>query len=297
MIQQLSRDASQLRLLSLLLLITSRRNWGSVSESRLPPRWRRRGDSRPACRSSAISGQGRRQFGHSFEALARWKSEKFGWIGPDLFITIAEEIGLIGELGDQHLRRACLDARSWPAQITLAFNISAIQLRDPAVGSRILAILTETEFSPHRLELEITETALVNHIELAQNVINQLRQAGVRIALDDFGTGYATLSQLLSFKLDRIKIDRSFVARLGKDKDSAIVVRAILGLANGFGLAATAEGIEDYEQLATLRSNGCQEGQGYLFERAVPASEVPLILKKIGAISRASANEAADSKE
>ena len=146
-----------------------------------------------------------------FEALARWKSDKFGWVGPDQFITIAEEIGLITELGDQLLRQACLDARTWPEEITLAFNISAIQLRDPELGTRILAILGETRFAPDRLELEITETALVDHIEIAQSVIKQLRQADVRIALDDFGTGYATLSQLLSLQLDRIKIDRSFV--------------------------------------------------------------------------------------
>lgn len=220
-----------------------------------------------------------------FEALARWKSDKFGWVGPDQFITIAEEIGLITELGDQLLRQACLDARTWPEEITLAFNISAIQLRDPELGTRILAILGETRFAPHRLELEITETALVDHIEIAQSVIKQLRQADVRIALDDFGTGYATLSQLLSLQLDRIKIDRSFVNWLGKDSDSAIIVRAILGLAKGFGLAATAEGIEDAEQLATLRANGCQEGQGYLFERAVPASEIPSVLEKISGLT------------
>jgi diguanylate cyclase (GGDEF)-like protein len=231
-----------------------------------------------------------------FEALARWKSDKFGWVGPDQFITIAEEIGLITELGDQLLRQACLDARTWPAEMTLAFNISAIQLRDPKLGTRILAILAETGFMPNRLELEITETALVDHIEVAQNVINRLRQAGVRIALDDFGTGYATLSQLLSFQLDRIKIDRSFVDRLGKSNDSAIIVRAILGLANGFGLAATAEGIEDAEQLATLKANGCQEGQGYLFEKAVPANEIPGVLEKINKLRIASPAKSGDDR-
>jgi diguanylate cyclase (GGDEF)-like protein len=231
-----------------------------------------------------------------FEALARWKSDKFGWVGPDQFITIAEEIGLITELGDQLLRQACLDARTWPAEMTLAFNISAIQLRDPKLGTRILAILAETDFVPNRLELEITETALVDHIEVAQNVINRLRQAGVRIALDDFGTGYATLSQLLSFQLDRIKIDRSFVDRLGKSNDSAIIVRAILGLANGFGLAATAEGIEDAEQLATLKANGCQEGQGYLFEKAVPANEIPGVLEKINKLRIASPAKSGDDR-
>ena len=150
---------------------------------------------------------------------------------------------------------------AWPAELTLAFNISGVQLRDPTIGLRILAILAETGFNPRRLELEITETALVENIKVAQIVTNQLRQAGVRIALDDFGTGYATLSQLLSLKLDRIKIDRSFVDRLGKDKESTTIVRAVLGLASGFELETTAEGIENDEQLALLRADGCLEGR------------------------------------
>jgi diguanylate cyclase (GGDEF)-like protein len=213
-----------------------------------------------------------------FEALARWKCDKFGWVAPDVFITVAEEIGIIGELGDQLLRQACLDARAWPPDLTLAFNVSGIQLRDPAIGLRILAILAETGFSPRRLELEITETALVDNIKVAQNVTSQLREVGVRIALDDFGTGYATLSQLLSFKLDRIKIDRSFVDRLGKDKESTTIVRAVLGLAAGFELETTAEGIENDEQLASLNADCCPEGQGYLFSKAVPANEVQSLL-------------------
>jgi diguanylate cyclase (GGDEF)-like protein len=220
---------------------------------------------------------GRRVVG--FEALARWKSDKFGCVGPDLFITVAEEIGIISELGDQLLRQACLDARAWPAELTLAFNISAVQLRDPTIGLRVLAILAETGFNPRRLELEITETALVDNIKIAQEITSQLRQAGVRIALDDFGTGYATLSQLLSLKLDRIKIDRSFVDRLGKDKESTTIVRAVLGLASGFNLETTAEGIENDEQLASLRAEGCLEGQGYLFGKAVPANDVQSLLE------------------
>lgn len=223
-----------------------------------------------------VAFEGRRVVG--FEALARWKSDKFGSVAPDLFITVAEEIGVISELGDQLLRQACIDARSWPPELTLAFNISAVQLRDPTIGLRVLAILAETGFSPRRLELEITETALVDNIEIAQAVTGQLRQAGVRIALDDFGTGYATLSQLLSLKFDRIKIDRSFVDRLGKDKESTTIVRAVLGLANGFDLETTAEGIENDEQLASLTADGCLEGQGYLFGKAVPANGVQSLL-------------------
>jgi diguanylate cyclase (GGDEF)-like protein len=224
-----------------------------------------------------VAFEGRRVVG--FEALARWKSDKFGWVAPDVFIGVAEEIGIISELGDQLLRQACLDASAWPVDLTLAFNISGIQLRDPTIGLRILAILAETGFNPRRLELEITETALVDNITVAQAVTSQLRQAGVRIALDDFGTGYATLSQLLSLKLDRIKIDRSFVDRLGKDKESMTIVRAVLGLANGFDLETTAEGVENDEQLALLKADGCLEGQGYLFSKAVPANEVQSLLE------------------
>jgi diguanylate cyclase (GGDEF)-like protein len=216
-----------------------------------------------------------------FEALARWESDILGWVEPDVFIKIAEEIGIIGELSDQLLRQACLDARAWPADIMLSFNLSAVQLRDSTLGLRILAILADTGFNPRRLELEITETALVDNIVVAQNILVQLRQTGVRIALDDFGTGYATLSQLLSFQLDRIKIDRSFVNRLGKKNDSTIIVRAILGLAKGFGLETTAEGIESAEQLALLKADGCLEGQGYLFGKAVPATEVVNLLSQL----------------
>jgi EAL domain-containing protein (putative c-di-GMP-specific phosphodiesterase class I) len=156
--------------------------------------------------------------------------------------------------------------------------VGVVMLGDPTIGLRILAILAETGFSPRRLELEITETALVDNIKVAQDVTSQLRQVGVRIALDDFGE-YATLSQFLSLKLDRIKIDRSFVDRLGKDKESTTIVRAVLGLASGFELETTAEGIENDEQHAALIAAGCLEGQGYLFSKAVPANEVQSLLE------------------
>jgi diguanylate cyclase (GGDEF)-like protein len=213
-----------------------------------------------------------------FEVLARWESKNLGYIGPDVFIPIAEEIGLMPRLSRQLLRRACLDTKAWPSTFTLAFNISPVQLRDPTVGLRILSILAETGFSPRRMEIEITETALVENIVVAQAVIEELRAAGIRIALDDFGTGYSTLGQLLSFRLDKIKIDRSFVSRLNESNDSQVIVRAILGLAKGFGLTTTAEGIEDAAQLAYLKANGCTEGQGYLFSKAVPAADVPALL-------------------
>jgi diguanylate cyclase (GGDEF)-like protein len=213
-----------------------------------------------------------------FEALARWESDDVGSVPPGVFIPIAEDTGLINILGDQLLRRACLDAMTWPAHFVLAFNISPIQLRDPMLGLRILSILGQTGFSPSRLEIEITESALVN-VAAAQSVIDDLRRVGVRIALDDFGTGYATLTQLVSFPLDKIKIDRSFVSRLDQAENSQVIVRAILGLAQGFGLTTTAEGVEDGQQLARLKELGCAEGQGYLFGKAVPAAEIATLLK------------------
>jgi EAL domain-containing protein (putative c-di-GMP-specific phosphodiesterase class I) len=143
---------------------------------------------------------------------------------------------------------------------------------------RILAILGETGLDPRRLEIEVTESALVENIEVAQRVIDHLRHAGVRVALDDFGTGYATMSQLLALRLDKIKIDRSFVGRLGQDKESIVIVRAIMSLAGAFGLTTTAEGIEDAEQLACLKANRCSEGQGFLFSKAIPADDVAKLL-------------------
>jgi predicted signal transduction protein with EAL and GGDEF domain len=225
-----------------------------------------------------VSLDGNRIIG--FEALARWENGVLGFIAPDVFIPIAEETGLINLLSDQPFRRACFDANAWPATFVLAFNVSPVQLRDPTLGLRLLSILGQTGFSPRRLEIEITESALVENIGVAQTVIDDLRQAGVRIALDDFGMGYATLSQLLSFHLDKIKIDRSFVSRLDKSEDSQVIVRAILGLAKGFGLTTTAEGVEDAGQLAFLKANGCTEGQGYLFSKAIPAIDIPSLINR-----------------
>jgi predicted signal transduction protein with EAL and GGDEF domain len=225
-----------------------------------------------------VSLDGNRIIG--FEALARWHNGDLGFVPPDLFIPVAEETGLISALGDQLFRRACLDACAWPPTFVLAFNVSPVQLRDPTLGLRLLSILGQTGFNPRRLEIEITESALVENIAVAQTIIHELRQSGVRIALDDFGTGYATLSQLLSFRLDKIKIDRSFVSRIDKSEDGQVIVRAILGLAKGFRLTTTAEGVEDAGQLAFLKANGCTEGQGYLFSKAVPADDIPALINR-----------------
>jgi diguanylate cyclase (GGDEF)-like protein len=231
-----------------------------------------------------VSLDGNRIIG--FEALARWRHPTLGEVPPDVFIPVAEESGMIGALGDQLLRQACKDALHWPKDTILSFNISPVQLQDKTLGLRILAALGETGLDARRLELEITESAVVDHAGVAQVVIDQLRKAGVRIALDDFGTGYATLSQLMALHVDKLKIDRRFVDRLGKDNESAVIVRAIIGLANGFGLVTTAEGVEDKGQLAYLKENGCTEGQGYFFSKAVSAAEVPALLQQASTARR-----------
>jgi diguanylate cyclase (GGDEF)-like protein len=213
-----------------------------------------------------------------FEALARWTSPSYGPVGPAEFIAIAEECGLINELGDKLLRIACRDATRWPETMTLSFNISPLQQRNVSLGLRVLSILSETGLNPRRLELEITESALVKDAGLAQKIVDELRAAGVRIALDDFGTGYATMSQLMALRFDKIKIDHNFISRLGMDPQSEVIVRATVGLARGLGLAATAEGVEQKSQLEALKTIGCTEGQGYLFGKAIPAGEIPALL-------------------
>ena len=215
-----------------------------------------------------------------FEALARWENASLGSIPLADFIPVAEETGLIVPLGDQLLRRACLEAKSWPKDLTLSFNVSGVQLQDPAFGLRVLAILAQTGFSPRQLEIEIAEKALVANIAIAKTLIDQLRQAGVRVALDDFGTGYTAMAQLLLLHLDTIKIDRSFVSHIDDGEDGRVIIRALLGLARGFGLTITAEGVEDQDQLAYLKANGCEEGQGYLFGRAIPAAEIQALLNR-----------------
>lgn len=213
-----------------------------------------------------------------FEALARWRHHSMGEVPPQRFIPVAEASGLIRDLGDHLLRTACSEASRWPSKITLAFNVSPIELRDPTFGLRVLSILGETGLSPHRLELEITENTLVRDLKLAEDALGQLRTAGVRIALDDFGTGYSSLYHLRKFKFDRIKIDRSFVESMNGENESAVIIRALLGLGHGLGVQITAEGIESLSQKNTLIQEGCDQGQGFLFSAAVPAAEARALL-------------------
>lgn len=208
-----------------------------------------------------------------FEALARWTHPTLGEIAPDRFIPIADDCGLIGPLTDDLLRRACTDAMSWPRDTLLSFNISPVQLIDATLGLRLMAILGETGLAPNRLEIELTESALVRDLDGAREILGAIRDAGVKIALDDFGTGYSSLYHLRNFKLDKIKIDRSFVESMAYDRDSAAIVKALVGLGAGLSLTVTAEGVEDASQRAMLIENGCEQAQGYFFSRALPADE------------------------
>jgi len=208
------------------------------------------------------------------EALARWHHRELGSIAPERFIPVAEECGLIAALGDHLLRVACRDALDWPPAMTLSINVSPVQLREPGFGLRVLAILGEVGLSPTRLELEITENTLVRDLKASQAALGALRAAGVRIALDDFGTGYSSLYHLRNFPVDRIKVDRSFVDSIDAENESAAIVRALLGLGHGLGIAVTAEGIESARQRDFLIGQGCDQGQGFLYAPALPASEL-----------------------
>ena len=204
-----------------------------------------------------------------FEALARWSHPDLGEVSPTRFIPIAEDCGLIAPLTDVLFTRACSDAAAWPADVQLAFNVSPVLLRDPGFGLRIISTLGRSGLDPRRLELEITESALVRDLDVVKVALGALREAGVRIALDDFGTGYSSLYHLRNFKLDKIKIDRSFVDAMTTDKDSAAIVQALIGLGAGLGLEVTAEGIETEAQRQLLSDQGCEQGQGFFYSEAV----------------------------
>lgn len=227
----------------------------------------------------------------AFEALARWTHPTLGDIPPDRFIPIAEDCGLIQQLSDYLLRRACADALAWPDHVMLSFNISPAQLKEKTLGLRILGILGETGLSPRRLEIEVTESAIVRDLDAAKAVLSSLREAGVRVALDDFGTGYSSLYHLRNFKFDAIKIDRSFVGSMASEDESAAIVRALTGLGHGLGLCITAEGIEQSGQRDALLKQGCERGQGFLFSRAVPADETQGFLNQTTSQGRLSNGE------
>jgi diguanylate cyclase (GGDEF)-like protein/PAS domain S-box-containing protein len=215
-----------------------------------------------------------------FEALARWNHPHRGVTAPADFIPLAEETGLIVPIGDWVLRKACADAAGWSQDVSVAVNLSPAQFKNRNLVPSVMAALSASGLAAHRLELEITESVLLQDSEATLAILHKLRDFGIRISMDDFGTGYSSLSYLRSFPFDKIKIDQSFVRELGSRGDSMAIVRAVTGLGKSLGISTTAEGVETSEQLALLRSEGCTEVQGYLFSPPQPASEVEKMLSK-----------------
>jgi diguanylate cyclase (GGDEF)-like protein len=207
-----------------------------------------------------------------FEMLARWNSPQFGLVGPEVFIPIAEEIDVIGDLSECLIRQALVDAAEWDPKLTLSVNISPVQLRDPWFAQKLLRMLLDSGFPPQRFEVEITESCLHENIGAVRTIVTSLKNQGIRISLDDFGTGYSSLSQLRSLPFDRLKIDRTFVNELAGEGLGGDLVEAIISLGRGLSLPVTAEGIESAAILQALRGMGQLKGQGYLYGKPEDAA-------------------------
>ena len=225
----------------------------------------------------------------SCEALLRWRHPERGLVGPGEFVPIAEEIGLIVPLGDWVIRRAFADAAAWPDHIKVAVNLSPTQLADGSIVTTVLNALAATRLKPQNLIFEITEAVLMSKTDALVDTLHRLRDLGAQIALDDFGTGYSSLSYLRSFPFDKIKIDRSFIVGLDEGAESASIVRAITGLADSLAMATVAEGVETEHQLSEVRALGCDEMQGYLFSRPMPAADLRRMFGRRAAFRRRAA--------
>ena len=216
-----------------------------------------------------------------FEALLRWRHPKRGMLMPMEFIPLAEATGLIVPIGEWALQQACLEAAKWPDQIMVAVNVSASEFRSEGLQKRVSAALLKAGLDSRRLELEITESVLLENSDANLTVLHHLRELGVKIALDDFGIGYSSLAYLRKFPFNRIKIDRSFVGNLEAEGESQVIVRAIANMGHALGIEITAEGVETQQQLDRIRSKGCSAAQGYLFSRPVPAHAIPFLIAKL----------------
>jgi predicted signal transduction protein with EAL and GGDEF domain len=212
------------------------------------------------------------------EALLRWRHSERGMISPAEFIPIAEETGLIDQLGEWVLTTACAEAMRWPVDIRLAVNVSPVQFKSGTLALKIVTALAASGLPANRLELEITEAVLIRDDEAALGILHQLRKIGVRIALDDFGTGYSSLSYLQRFPFDKIKIDRCFVNDVAEPDGSSCIVQAVVNIAAERHMTTTAEGVETKAQQQLLRALGCSEMQGYLFSPPKPAAEIRQLL-------------------
>jgi len=201
-----------------------------------------------------------------------------GMVPPSEFIPLAEETGLINQLGEWVLTTACREAASWPHHIRIAVNVSPVQIKSPGLVLNVVRILSESGLHAQRLELEITETVLIQDDEATLTVLHNLRDLGVRVAMDDFGTGFSSLSYLHRFPFDKIKIDRCFIKNLPDDKGSVATTKAIIGIAKAREITTTAEGVETQDQREILRRLGCDQIQGYLISAARPASEIVVFL-------------------
>jgi diguanylate cyclase (GGDEF)-like protein len=212
------------------------------------------------------------------EALLRWRHPVRGMVSPADFVPVAEETGLIEEIGQWVLRTACAEAAAWPADVRIAVNVSPIQFRSETLSLKVASVLSETGLDPRRLELEITEAVLIADDDAALATLNQLRALGVHIALDDFGTGYSSLQYLQRFPFDKIKIDRSFVKEVTRNSSSASIIRAVVSIAADRNMLTTAEGVETLQQRETVQNLGCTQMQGFLFSAARPAQEIRALL-------------------
>ncbi|TIS59834.1 MAG: EAL domain-containing protein [Mesorhizobium sp.] len=219
------------------------------------------------------------------EALMRWHSPMRGLVPPDGFIPVAEETGLIVPLGEWALRKACTVAASWPHAMRIAVNVSAVQVKSSGFARSVVSALAFSGVPADRLELEITETVLMDESDTVLKTLKQLRDLGIRIALDDFGTGYSSLAYLRRFPVDKIKIDRSFIRDID-NRDTAAIVRTIIGLGAELGITVTAEGVETEAQLDTLRKDGCVEAQGYLIGMPSKAAAINRLLRSSAALSQ-----------
>ncbi len=215
---------------------------------------------------------------HGFEMLARWQHPTRGLVSPEIFIPIAEETGMIADLSLAVMRTALIEARNWDASLSLSVNISPVQLKDPWLAQKIVMLLTETGFPASRLEVEITETSLFENLGLAQSIVGSLKNQGVKLALDDFGTGYSSLAHLRALPFDRIKIDKSFVASIIDNPESAAIVNAITRLGESLNLPVTAEGIENEAVEERLRQLGCRKGQGWFYGRPTSIMQTRTLL-------------------
>jgi EAL domain-containing protein (putative c-di-GMP-specific phosphodiesterase class I) len=220
------------------------------------------------------------------EALLRWRHPVRGLVAPDAFIPLAEEIGLIVPMGAWVLQQACTEAAIWPGRLKIAVNLSPVQFTHPGLSQMVAAALASSGLAPARLELEITETVVLQDTETTLATLHELKALGLRIAMDDFGTGYSSLSYLQRFPFDKVKVDRCFTQELDRSGRGSVIVRAVADICAGLGMITTAEGVETEAQFQALVREGYREAQGYLFSRPRPAAEIPALLQTLDAQSQ-----------